>query len=179
MNPIRLLLESSEIRRIITRISHQILERNSDLSQLALIGIQSRGVYVAKEIQKNIRDIEGFEIPMGVLDNTFYRDDYRSSLSHEPKVTDVPFDVTGKVIILVDDILATGRTIRAALDAIIDLGRPSAVRLVVLVDRGQRELPIRADFVGKKMTTAPNERVSYRVEELDGEDSLWLMEKDI
>jgi len=178
MKPIRQLLDGAEIQRIITRISHQILEKNSDLSSIALIGMQSRGVFLAKEIQKNIKEIEGIEIPLGVLDNTFYRDDYRSAFSHEPKVTDVPFDVTGRHIFLVDDVLATGRTIRAALDAIIDLGRPSAVRLVVLVDRGHRELPIRADFVGKKMTIESNEQVAYRVNEIDGEDSLWLMEKE-
>lgn len=179
MKEIRQLLDEESISRILMRISHQILEKNSDLSTLALMGIQSRGVYLAREIAAMIHQICGVTIPMGILDSTFYRDDYRSGKSHpEPKITDVPYDVTGKHIILVDDVLCTGRTVRAALDAIIDLGRPESVQLVALVDRGHRQLPIRADYVGKKMTTERSQTVCLHVKELDGDSSLWLMAKD-
>ncbi len=180
MKPVRQLLDSEAISRILMRISHQILEKNGDLDSLAIIGMQSRGVFLAKEIQKNIAEIEGVTIPLGILDSTFYRDDYRSGKKQpEPKVTDVQFDLTGKKIILIDDVLYTGRTVRAALDAVFDLGRPETVQLMVLVDRGHRQLPIRADYVGKKMTTDSNQIVSLHVEEIDGDSSLWLMEKEV
>ncbi len=179
MKQLEELLDSDGIHRVLMRISHQILEKNSETTSLAIIGMQSRGVFLAKELCANIQSIDGTNIPMGILDNTFYRDDYRSQVSQrEPKVTDVPFDVSGKDIILVDDVLYTGRTVKAALDALFDLGRPRSVQLMVLVDRGHRELPIRADYIGKKMTTDLNQMVSYQVEELDGVTSLWLIEKE-
>lgn len=169
--------DSDSINRVIMRISHQILERGSDLSNIGIIGMQSRGVFIARKIRDNIKNITGVELPFGVLDNTFYRDDYTSN-SLEPKLTDVPFDVTDRRIILVDDVLYTGRTVKSALDALFDLGRPKSVELVVLVDRGHRELPIRSDYIGKKMTTQSNQMVKLKVSEIDGEDSLWLVEKE-
>ncbi len=179
MKQIEQLLDGDGIKRVLMRISHQILEKHSSTDSLCVIGMQSRGVYLAKEICTNIKEIENCDVPFGKLDNTFYRDDYRSTNKQlEPRVTDVPFDISGKDIILVDDVLYTGRTVRAALDALFDLGRPRSVQLMVLVDRGHRQLPIRADFIGKKMTTDLNQMVSYKVEELDGETSLWLVEKE-
>lgn len=179
MKEIEQLLDGDGIKRVLMRITHQILEKNVSLESLCIIGMQSRGVFLAQEIQKNIEEIEGVTVPLGILDSTFYRDDYRSGKKQpEPKVTDVPFDVSGKNIILVDDVLYTGRTVRAALDALFDLGRPDTIQLMVLVDRGHRQLPIRADFVGKKMTTSLNQSVTLHVKELDGDSSLWLAEKE-
>ncbi len=179
MEKITQLLDHDGIHRMLVRITHQLLEKSTNPESLAIVGMQSRGVFLAKDIVKNISEIEGIEVPLGILDSTFYRDDYRSSGKQiEPKVTDIPFDVTGKDIILVDDVLYTGRTVRAALDAIFDLGRPHSVQLVVLVDRGHRQLPIRADYVGKKMTTDHDQMVSLHVKDIDGDNALWLVKKE-
>jgi len=163
----------------LTRISHQLLERHSDLGGVRIVGMQSRGVFLARRIAAKITAMAGIDAPplTGVLDTTLYRDDYRCRLRQpEVRVTDIPFDINEKSVVLVDDVLFTGRTVRAALDALMDYGRPREIQLAVLIDRGHRELPIRADYVGRKITTSPTQEVSLKVSELDGEDSLWLME---
>ncbi len=160
------------LNRSLRRISHEILERNAScLRGLALVGVLSRGVPLAQRIAANIRQFEGLYLPVGSLDITLYRDDLNQD---DPEVRDssVPFDVTGKTVVLVDDVLYTGRTARAAMDALLDLGRPAAIRLAILVDRGHRELPIRADHVGKNVPTARSERVLVNLEETDGEDGV-------
>ncbi len=180
MQRIQKILGATEIDRVLTRLTHQILERVTDLSTIGIVGMQTRGVWLARIIAEKIEAMEGRAVPFGVLDTALYRDDYAGSAAHlELKSTDIPFDIKGKTIILVDDVLFTGRSVRAALDALMDLGRPQAVRLVVLADRGRRELPIRADFVGRKLTTAENQQLSLLVNDVDGdENALWLMEKD-
>lgn len=166
------LLTGEDISRSLRRISHEILERNSkSLEELAIVGVMTRGVPLARRIAANIRKFEGVEAPVGSLDITMHRDDRDDE---EPEVGEsfVPFDVTGKTVVLVDDVLFTGRTARAAMDALLELGRPAAVRLAILVDRGHRELPIRADHVGKNVPTAFDERVIVNLEETDGEDAV-------
>jgi pyrimidine operon attenuation protein/uracil phosphoribosyltransferase len=169
------LMDSSEIRRATTRIAHEILERNRGPSELALVGIAARGDDLARRLAGEIRRIEGAEVPVGVLDITFYRDDI-GLRAEAPEVheTRIGFDITGRTVVLVDDVLFTGRTIRAALDALVDFGRPRAVQLAVLVDRGHRELPIRADFVGKNVPTRHDENVRVALTETDGEDGVYL-----
>lgn len=160
------------IDRSLRRISHEILEKNApELESLALVGVLTRGVPLARRISDNIRRFEGLDVPVGSLDITLHRDDLGGE---EPEVrgSHVPFEVTGKTVVLVDDVLYTGRTARAAMDALLELGRPAAIRLAILVDRGHRELPIRADYVGKNVPTARNERVSVRLVETDGEDGV-------
>lgn len=170
-------MDSHALDLALTRITHQILERNRDFSRFGIVGMQTRGVFLAQRITRKINQLENLHIITGTLDATFYRDDYRLALKQPSvKVTDIPFDITGMNIVLVDDVLYTGRTVRAALDALMDFGRPKTIQLAVLVDRGNRELPIRADYVGKKITTLPNQEVALKVNEIDNEDSMWLME---
>lgn len=160
------------IDRSLRRISHEILERNaSDLDGLALVGVLTRGVPLARRISENIRTFEGIDVPVGSLDITLHRDDLAGE-DPEVKGSRVPFDVAGRTVVLVDDVLYTGRTARAAMDALLELGRPAAIRLAVLVDRGHRELPIRADYVGKNVPTARGERVLVNLGEIDGEDGV-------
>ncbi len=168
-------LDAEALRRTLVRIAHEIIERNKGTQQLALIGIRTRGVVLAQRLAKDIERIEGQAIPVGALDITLYRDDL-SRIAPNPVVhaTDIPFDITDLRLVLVDDVLFTGRTIRAALDALIDFGRPVAIQLAVLVDRGHRELPIRADYVGKNIPTSLNERVEVRLQETDGTDEVML-----
>ncbi len=170
-------MEESEIRRAVTRIAHEILERNKGAAEVALIGIAARGDDIARRLAAEIERIEGAGVPVGVLDITFYRDDigYRAE-APEVHETRVGFDVTGRTVVLVDDVLFTGRTIRAALDALVDFGRPTAIQLAVLVDRGHRELPIRADFVGKNVPTRRDEQVRVALREVDGEDAVEVIE---
>lgn len=172
------IMNEKDISRVLTRIAHEIIERNKGVENVALIGIRRRGVPIAEHIAKNIEKIEGVKVPVGVLDITLYRDDL-TTLSYQPLVhqTKVDFDVNDKVLILVDDVLFTGRTVRAALDAVMDLGRPSAVQLMVLIDRGHRELPIRADFVGKNVPTSKKEVIAVRIKEIDGEENVAILEK--
>ncbi len=160
------------LNRSLRRISHEILERNAScLDGLALVGVLTRGVPLARRISANVRHFEGLELPVGSLDITLHRDDLEK-VDPEVRGSSVPFDVTGKTVILVDDVLYTGRTARAAMDALLELGRPAAIRLAILVDRGHRELPIRADYVGKNVPTARGERVLVNLEETDGEDGV-------
>jgi pyrimidine operon attenuation protein / uracil phosphoribosyltransferase len=169
------ILTKEEISRAITRISHEILEKNKDSGGLAIVGIRSRGYFIAERIAVSINNLEGKELPVGALDITLYRDDL-SVASEQPMVhkTEIDFDIEGKNVILVDDVLYTGRTIRCALDALIDFGRPKTIQLAVLVDRGHRELPIRADYVGKNLPTSQKEAVQVKLEELDGEDIVFI-----
>jgi pyrimidine operon attenuation protein/uracil phosphoribosyltransferase len=173
-------LDEQAIRRALTRIAHEIIERNKGIDDCVLIGIKTRGIYLAKRLAERIEQIEGTSIPVGELDITLYRDDLTVKTSdHEPLVkgTDVPFDVTNKKVILVDDVLFTGRTVRAAMDAVMDLGRPAQIQLAVLVDRGHRELPIRADFVGKNIPTSSSEMIVVELTEVDGLDQVSIHEK--
>ncbi|MFZ5644445.1 MAG: bifunctional pyr operon transcriptional regulator/uracil phosphoribosyltransferase PyrR [Bacillota bacterium] len=173
------ILDREGIRRALTRIAHEIIERNKGTENLALIGIRSRGVPLAGRLAERILQIEGHEVPVGTLDITLYRDDL-STLSTQPLVrkTEVPFSVVGKTVVLVDDVMFTGRTIRAALDAIIDLGRPKLIQLAVLVDRGHRELPIRADYVGKNVPTSKKEDVAVLLDETDGDEKVIITESN-
>ena len=170
------ILSEADLDRVIKRISHEILERNRGSESLVVIGLQKRGVPLGKRIVKNIEVFEKRRIDFGKLDISFYRDDFARKIKVDIEKTEIDFDVTDKNVILVDDVLFTGRTIRAALDAIIDLGRPRSIQLVVLVDRGHRELPIRADYVGKNLPTSRNEKVMVRLKETDGQDSVILVE---
>jgi pyrimidine operon attenuation protein/uracil phosphoribosyltransferase len=168
-------MDARDVSRALTRIAHEILERNKGASDLVLLGIPSRGVPLAKRIAARIASVEGVEVPVGSLDVTMYRDDLRMRPARTLLPTEIPpAGIDGKVVVLVDDVLFSGRTIRAALDAMNDVGRPKAVRLAVLVDRGHRELPIRADSVGKNLPTSLVEKVSVHLEEFDGEDSVTI-----
>ncbi|MEO8437003.1 MAG: bifunctional pyr operon transcriptional regulator/uracil phosphoribosyltransferase PyrR [Chloroflexota bacterium] len=169
----RQIMTADEIRRATIRLSHEIVEKQAGTDGLLLIGIQRRGVPLARRIAAAILEHEGVEIPVGALDITFYRDDL-SMVAQQPVVkgTEMPSGIDGKTVILVDDVLYTGRTIRAAMDALVDFGRPQAIRLAVLVDRGHRELPIRADHVGKNVPTSREELVKVRLEEIDDEDGV-------
>jgi pyrimidine operon attenuation protein/uracil phosphoribosyltransferase len=169
------IMDESDIRRALVRIVHEILERNKGIRNIALIGIKRRGDFIARRIAEKIKVSEGYEVPLGALDITLYRDDLQL-VSEAPiiEATDINFDVNKKTIILVDDVLYTGRTIRAAIDEILDFGRPRCIQLAVLVDRGCRELPIQADYVGKKVPAARNEIVDVLIKELDGEDCVLL-----
>ena len=167
----------NDISRAISRITHEILEKNKGAENLALIGIRTRGVTLANRIKEKIKDIEGIEVDLGVLDITLYRDDLDAGKG-SPMIekTTIPFPLEDKQVILVDDVLFTGRTIRAAIDALIDIGRPSNVQLGVLIDRGHRELPIRADYVGKNIPTAKNNRVQVLLKEDDGKDEVCIID---
>ena len=167
------LLQATEIRRAVTRIAHEILERNKGAADLVLVGIAARGDDLARRLAVEIDRIEGTAVPVGVLDITFYRDDIGlRAEAPEVRETRIPFDVTGKTVVLVDDVLFTGRTIRSAMDALVDFGRPRAIQLAVLVDRGHRELPIRADYVGKNVPTRASQQVQVRLKETDGVDAV-------
>jgi pyrimidine operon attenuation protein/uracil phosphoribosyltransferase len=168
-------MEPADVRRALTRIAHEILERDKGAEGVVLVGIADRGDDLARRLAAELRRIEGTEVPVGVLDITFYRDDI-GLRAEAPEVheTRIPFDIGGKVVVLVDDVLFTGRTIRAAMDALMDFGRPRKIQLAVLVDRGHRELPIRADYVGKNVPTSRADDVRVLIEEMDGEDSVVL-----
>ncbi|HWJ82644.1 MAG TPA: bifunctional pyr operon transcriptional regulator/uracil phosphoribosyltransferase PyrR [Nocardioides sp.] len=172
----RVVLDASDISRALTRISHEILERNKGAEDLLLLGLHTRGVPLAKRLAERIEAVEGVPVAVGSLDVTMYRDDLRRHPTRSPHDTRMPADgIDGKHVVLVDDVLFSGRTIRAALDAVSDLGRPDVVRLAVLVDRGHRELPIRADHVGKNLPTARTETVKVRVQEIDGADEVRIL----
>ena len=169
----REILSADEIRRALVRIAHEIVEKHGGTDRLALVGVQRRGVPLANRIAASIADNEQATVPVGAIDITFYRDDL-SMVAHQPVVkgTDLPFDPNGLTIVLVDDVLYTGRTVRAAMDALMDFGRPTAIRLAVLVDRGHRELPVRADHVGKNVPTSREEVIKVHLREVDGVDDV-------
>ncbi len=175
--PGRIVLDARDVARALTRISHEILERNKGARDLVLLGIPSRGVPLAERIGAKIAAVEDVDVPVGSLDVTMYRDDLRLKPARTLLHTEIPADLDGRTVVLVDDVLFSGRTIRAALDALTEIGRPAAVRLAVLVDRGHRELPIRADFVGKNLPTSLVERVRVTVAEIDGDDAVTIQER--
>ena len=169
-------MDAGEIERSLMRIAHQILETNKGADNLALVGIVTRGDLLAKRLAEKIEQIEGTKVPLGKLDISFYRDDFATHFAPEVHSTDIFFDLDGKDVVLVDDVLYTGRTSRAALDALMDIGRPRTVQLAVLVDRGHRELPIRADYVGKNVPSAAQENVRLFLEEVDGKSEVEILE---
>ena len=174
----RVLLDEAAINRALTRIAHEIIEKNKGVSDLVLIGIKTRGIFLAKKLGERINQIEGCNIPIGELDITLYRDDL-SEKGDQPfiKGSEIPFSIANKKIVLVDDVLYTGRTVRAALDAIIDLGRPQMIQLAVLIDRGHRELPIRPDYIGKNVPTAKQEVISVQLIETDQQEQVIIQQK--
>lgn len=171
------IMDEQAIRRALIRVSHEIIEKNKGVSKVVLVGIRTRGVPLAERLAAEIEKIENVKVPVGILDITLYRDDL-STLGYQPVVhqTQIPVDISGKKIILVDDVLYTGRTVRSALDAVIDIGRPELIQLAVLVDRGHRELPIRADYVGKNVPTSRKEIVSVQLNDIDGTDKVVIKE---
>jgi len=171
----KVIMTESEIRRALARIAHEVLEKNQGVDDLVLVGLQTRGVPLAARLQAILQDLEKKEVPIGALDVTFYRDDLAiRTVQPVARHTDIPVDVTDKNIVLVDDVLYTGRTIRSALSAVMDFGRPRRIQLAVLVDRGHRELPIQADYVGKDLPTASDEEVVVCLEEIDGRDEVLI-----
>ena len=173
-------MDADRIARTLTRIAHEIVERNKGVDDLALIGVRTRGVHIARRLARSLKEITGDDVPTGTLDITLYRDDLmRHAVGPQPVIrrTEIPFSIDDKKILLVDDVLYTGRTTRAALDALIDFGRPKGIQLVVLVDRGHRELPIKADYVGKNLPTNPEESVQVRLQETDGNDEVVLQQE--
>lgn len=172
----RVVVDADGIKRAVMRIAHEIVERNKGTRNLVLIGIRSRGVDIAARLARKIAEIEGAEVPCGIIDITLYRDDLSRSVQQpQVKSTHIPFPIDDRQVVIVDDVLYTGRTVRAALDALMDFGRPQCVQLAVLVDRGHRELPIRADYVGKNLPTAQHETVQVRLAECDGRDEVTLV----
>ncbi|MGE5656182.1 MAG: bifunctional pyr operon transcriptional regulator/uracil phosphoribosyltransferase PyrR [Actinomycetota bacterium] len=175
MNKIVEILSAEELRRTVTRLASQVVEKSGDPSELVLLGIYTRGVALARLLATQIEVLEQVKVPVGALDITFYRDDLDLKGVRTPAKTDIPFDLNGKTVVLVDDVIYKGRTIRAALNAVNDYGRPEAIWLAVLVDRGHRELPIHPDFIGKKLPTAQEEQVKVYVQEIDGQDGVQLI----
>lgn len=171
------LMDQKDLARTVTRLSHEIIEQNKGTENLCIIGIRTRGVYIGQRIADKITEIETNTVPFGTLDVTLYRDDFKFK-QPEVHITDIPFKIDGKQLVVVDDVLFTGRTVRSALDALMDFGRPASIQLAVLVDRGHRELPIRPDFVGKNYPTSHDEEIRVKVVEEDEEDAVYLVEVD-
>ncbi|MBQ1477529.1 MAG: bifunctional pyr operon transcriptional regulator/uracil phosphoribosyltransferase PyrR [Erysipelotrichaceae bacterium] len=171
-------MKSEDIERTLIRLSHQIIEKNGGVENMCLIGIKTRGIPLAQRISENILKIEGVRVPVGELDITMYRDDL-SKINVDPVLSEtrVPFEIEGKIVVLVDDVIYTGRTVRAALDALVELGRPAKIQLCELIDRGHSELPIKANFVGKNIPTSKSEVVAVRLKETDGEEDVVILEK--
>ncbi len=177
MDETRKVADKQGLDRILTRISHEILEKNRGSDNIVLMGMRTRGEFLAKRIRSIIKRIDNKELPLGILDVTLYRDDFRTSLKQpEVSVSDISFDINEKDVILIDDVLYTGRTVRSALNALMDYGRPSSIQLCILIDRGHRELPIRADYVGKNIPTSHNQEIKVKMEEIDGEDAIYIIE---
>jgi pyrimidine operon attenuation protein/uracil phosphoribosyltransferase len=172
-------LDADGLRRTVNRLSHEVVEKNKGVVDVVLVGIRTRGEFLAHRVAKIIAEIENVHVKVGVLDITLYRDDLRGRLDQpELKSSEILFDIRGKIVVLIDDVLFTGRTIRSALNALMDLGRPSVIQLLVLVDRGHRELPIKADFVGKNVPTSHGQEVQVAMTETDEEDAVYLIEDD-
>jgi pyrimidine operon attenuation protein / uracil phosphoribosyltransferase len=171
-----MVMDAADVGRALTRIAHEVVERNKGAGGLVVVGIHTRGVPLARRLAAKLGEIEGAPVPVGALDVTMYRDDIGLRPPGATRDTDLPFDLAGTVVVLVDDVLYTGRTIRAALDALTDFGRPRAIQLAVLVDRGHRELPLRADYVGKNLPTAPDQAVKVLLRETDGADVVLIQE---
>jgi pyrimidine operon attenuation protein/uracil phosphoribosyltransferase len=173
------ILDKDAIARALMRIAHEILEKNKGTENLCLVGIRNRGVYLAKRLAECIKKIDDKDVPVGILDITLYRDDL-TLIASQPVVrkTEIDFDINDRNLVLVDDVLYTGRTVRAALDALVDFGRPKSIQLAVLVDRGHRELPVRADYAGKNIPTSQKETVEVRLEDIDGREEVVIVEKD-
>ncbi|MCD5401017.1 bifunctional pyr operon transcriptional regulator/uracil phosphoribosyltransferase PyrR [candidate division NPL-UPA2 bacterium] len=171
-------MQGREIEKALSRLAHEILERIPEVKKLAIIGIRTRGAYLAERIREKLKEVAKVKVPLGIMDITLYRDDL-SVIGPQPVVhaTEIPFDITGKKVVLVDDVLYTGRTVRAALDGLTDLGRPRVIQLAVLVDRGHRELPIRADYVGKNIPTSQEEMVEVRLKEVDGREEVVIVRR--
>ena len=171
------IMDEQDLDRTIARLTHEILEKNKGLENIVVIGMRTRGVYVAERIAKKLGEVENKDVPLGILDITLYRDDFRTALK-QPKVqiTNIPFSIDNKNIVLVDDVLYTGRTVRAALDALMDFGRPASIQLAILVDRGHRELPIKADFIGKNVPTSYGEEIRVHMKEIDEDDGVFLVD---
>jgi len=169
------LLGADDIRRAVARLAHEVVERNQGVESVVLVGLRTRGLPLARRLQQRILEFEGVEVPLGELDITLYRDDVHQRAPRPLSPTSIPVDISDKTVVLVDDVLYTGRTIRAALDALIDLGRPRSIQFVCLIDRGHRELPIRPDYVGKNVPTSRHEKVAVRLEEIDGIDEVALI----
>ena len=172
-----LIMDAATMQRSLTRVTHEILERNGGTENLILVGIRTRGIYLAERIAQNIKKFENVEVPVGELDITLYRDDQHFTKKQEPVLnnTNIPFSIEGKNVVLVDDVLFTARTIRAGMDAIMDIGRPKRITVAVLVDRGHRELPIKADYVGKNIPTSTSEQISVRITEVDEQEKVTLI----
>ena len=179
--PERQIMNQEDVRRALTRVAHEILEHNRGAEELVIMGIHTRGVHIARRIAANLAEFEGIEVPVATLDVSLYRDDNRVRSQSQTKLqpTDIPMGIQGKRVVLVDDVLYTGRTIRAAMDALVDFGRPQQIQLAILLDRGHRELPIRADYVGQNLPTAFNERVKVRLMETDGADEVALILEEL
>ncbi|PLS06484.1 bifunctional pyr operon transcriptional regulator/uracil phosphoribosyltransferase PyrR [Neobacillus cucumis] len=180
MNQKALVLDEQAISRALTRIAHQIIEKNKGIEECVLVGIRTRGIYLAKRLASRIEEIEGSPIPVGEIDITLYRDDLtKKTENQEPLVkgSDIPVEISEKKVILVDDVLYTGRTVRAGLDALMDVGRPASIQLAVLVDRGHRELPVRADYVGKNVPTSSDEKIVVQLVEVDNIDQVSIFDK--
>lgn len=174
------IMDASKIRRVLNRIATEIIEQNRNLKKLVIVGLRTRGIYVGKRIAQLIKDMEKVEIPVGILDITLYRDDFSALETHQMvKKTEIDFPIGKKDVLLVDDVLMTGRTIRAAMDGLFDMGRPDSIQLLVLIDRGHRELPIRPDYVGKVLPTSKREIVHVRLKELDEIDEVLIAEPSI
>ncbi len=173
------IIDSDSFRRTVNRLAHEVVERNRGTDNLVIVGIRTRGEFLARRLAKKIEEIEGKAVQVGILDITLYRDDLRGRLDQpQLKSTEILFDITGNVVVLVDDVLFTGRTIRSALNALTDLGRPALIELLVLVDRGHRELPIKADFVGKSIPTSPRQEIKVMMTEIDPEDGVYLLDSE-
>ena len=170
-------MDADDIRRALTRIAHEIIEKNRGAEKLGIVGVWRKGAPIAERLAKMISKIEGIRVPVGVLDISLYRDDY---MTRQPRIgkTDIPFDVTGRTIVLVEEVIYTGRTVRSAMDALIDMGRPAAIQLAVLLDRGHRELPIRPDYVGKNLPTSRKEKVDVQLSEMQGEDRVVIVKDE-
>ncbi|MBI4287384.1 MAG: bifunctional pyr operon transcriptional regulator/uracil phosphoribosyltransferase PyrR [Chloroflexi bacterium] len=176
--PDKIILQAQDVRRALTRIAHEIVEANRGTEGLLFVGVHSRGVPLAQRLAATIGEFEGVSIPVGALDISLYRDDIAKGAKPVVRRTDIPTDVTDKKVVLIDDVLYTGRSIRAAMDALMDLGRPQCIQLAVLIDRGHRELPIRPDFVGRNLPTSSSEEIAVHLKEIDGRDEVAIVRKE-